>query len=230
MSQLIKTYTFVPDTPIESAKANKNFDDIVNYINANVIVKDASLGFDSVPYGPDGVNPTSNNHLVRKAYVDGILGYTGINPTYTTSATVKSAIKAVDDELTSYKTSNNTAVTQRVKTHAVGGALNGTPPAVATGQFLYAAGTTVLTTDSNGEGTVSFGTAFPNGLITVVASPGDVNVDFAGITVMTSGTNKSGFKFRAWNALAQNDYVPSAPTLNRLRSIQIRVNWIAFGW
>lgn len=79
------TYTFAPGANVESAKFNQNFTDLINYINGNVILKDASVAFTSIPTLP-GTNPTTDNHAVRKAYVDGGRGviqkreFTGVTP------------------------------------------------------------------------------------------------------------------------------------------------------
>lgn len=69
MSAVSKSYTFVPGTDIESAESNQNFDDIINYVNGEVIVRDASKAFTAIPTGP-GVDPTSDNQFARKKYVD----------------------------------------------------------------------------------------------------------------------------------------------------------------
>lgn len=67
------TYTFSPGTQIESAKVNQNFDDLVVYTNGNVVLKDGSVAFTGLVTGP-AADPTTANHLARKAYVDGKVG------------------------------------------------------------------------------------------------------------------------------------------------------------
>lgn len=64
------TYTFAPQTLIESQEVNQNFQDIIDFLNLQVMHRDASAAFSNVPSGPTGQNPTSDDHLVRKAYVD----------------------------------------------------------------------------------------------------------------------------------------------------------------
>lgn len=64
------TYTFVPLTLIESAEANTNFQDLVTFLNNQVIHKDASVAFTGTPSGP-AADPVSDNQFARKAYVDG---------------------------------------------------------------------------------------------------------------------------------------------------------------
>lgn len=71
MTVVAKTYTFVPGTPIESDHANQNFDDLVNYTNGEVIVRDASKAFTAIPSGP-GIDPSSPNQFARKQYVDNL--------------------------------------------------------------------------------------------------------------------------------------------------------------
>lgn len=69
MSVAAVTYTFAPNTLTKSSEANTNFADLVTYINSNAITKDAALAFTGVPSGP-ATDPTGDNHLARKAYVD----------------------------------------------------------------------------------------------------------------------------------------------------------------
>lgn len=61
--------TYVTGTPATAAAVNANFDYLESFINAEVIQKDASLAFTSVPSGP-ATDPSSDNQLTRKKYVD----------------------------------------------------------------------------------------------------------------------------------------------------------------
>lgn len=63
------TYNFVPETTILASEANTNFANLVNFLNSNVIQKDASLAFTNIPSGPAS-DPSSANQFTRKAYVD----------------------------------------------------------------------------------------------------------------------------------------------------------------
>lgn len=63
------TYSFAASTLIKSAEANTNFQDLVSFLNSQVIHKDASVAFTGVPSGP-ATDPSADNQLVRKAYVD----------------------------------------------------------------------------------------------------------------------------------------------------------------
>lgn len=63
------SYTFAPLTLIESAEANTNFQDLVSFLNNQVVHKDGTVAFTGVPTGPDA-DPVSDNQLVRKKYVD----------------------------------------------------------------------------------------------------------------------------------------------------------------
>lgn len=69
MSTIAVTYSFANSTPADASQVNQNFSDLVQYINANCVTKDAALAFTGVPSGP-ATDPTSANHLVRKAYFD----------------------------------------------------------------------------------------------------------------------------------------------------------------
>ena len=91
MTVVAKTYTFIPGTPIESSQANQNFDDIVNYINGEVIVRDANKAFTAIPSGP-GTDTTSPNQFTRKQYVDNInTAVTNLTTTVTNNKTAQDA-------------------------------------------------------------------------------------------------------------------------------------------
>ena len=69
MGTLNKQYTFQDLTDIVAAHVNVNFDDIVAFINQQLVHADGTKPFTAVPVGP-AADPTSANHLARKAYVD----------------------------------------------------------------------------------------------------------------------------------------------------------------
>ena len=69
MATLSVTNTFVDATAAEAGEVNENFDDIVTFVNADVIHRDASIAFTAVPTGPS-TDPSSANQLSRKSYVD----------------------------------------------------------------------------------------------------------------------------------------------------------------
>jgi hypothetical protein len=61
---------FTVGTPAVADDVDANFSAIVNWINTNAVHLDASKAFSSVPSGPTGIDPTTDNQLTRKAYVD----------------------------------------------------------------------------------------------------------------------------------------------------------------
>lgn len=69
MATLAVSNIFAPATLIESSEANQNFQDIVTFVNGSVMHRDASSAFTAIPSGP-ATDPSSDNQLVRKAYVD----------------------------------------------------------------------------------------------------------------------------------------------------------------
>ena len=69
MTTLSKQYTFSSGAVAESAKVNVNFDDIINYVNGSVVLKDASVAMTGILTLPNS-DPTTNNHAARKKYVD----------------------------------------------------------------------------------------------------------------------------------------------------------------
>jgi hypothetical protein len=80
-------YTFAPLTDIKSSEANKNFQDLVTFLNNQAIHADASRVFTAIPSGP-ATNPVSADQFTRKAYVDagGTAGATVATTQSTTSA------------------------------------------------------------------------------------------------------------------------------------------------
>lgn len=70
------TYSWTTGDTVEAAEFNQNYTDLVNFINTNAIQKDGSLAFTAVPTGP-ATNPTADNHLARKKYVDDLRGVRG---------------------------------------------------------------------------------------------------------------------------------------------------------
>lgn len=74
MATAAVTYTFSNGTNADATKVNTNFTDLVSFINAELIQKDASVAFTAVPSGPAS-NPTTDNQLVRKKYVDDLVGF-----------------------------------------------------------------------------------------------------------------------------------------------------------
>lgn len=212
MTVVAKTYTFIPGTPIESSQANQNFDDIVNYINNEVIVRDASKAFTAIPSGP-GTDPSSPNQFARKQYVDnadnlrvkidGTTAFTGIpsgpatNPTTANQFTRK---QYVDDS----------AVTP----------LTFRPSMAATGQIIKATDA-VVTTDIFGHATVTFVGAFPTALDTIVVTSGDANVPTQFMSIFAR--SNSNFTVRCYTVdVASNALV-------RAVSQSVRVSYIAVG-
>ena len=213
MSAVSKTYTFVPATDIESAEVNQNFDDVVNYVNAEVIVRDASKAFTAIPSGP-GTDPTSPNQFSRKQYVDnadnlrakldGTTAFTGIpsgpasDPTTDNQFTRK---KYVDDN-TKYR-----------------------PSMAATGQIIKAADS-VVTTDAFGHATVTFPTAFATALDTLVVTSGDAGVPTQFMSIHAKSL--SNFTVRCFTNVVVADGFGGF-SLQRAASQGVRVSYIAIG-
>lgn len=168
MTALAKTYTFVAGTPIESGEANQNFDDIVGYVNAEVVVRDGSKAFTSIPTGP-ATNPTTDNQFTRKKYVD-------------------DQDTAITTTVTSNKTAADNAFLKRPQftdDNRIIRAADWTGTTDSSGKitavFRNAAGTNV---------------PFPNSVITVVACSGDTAA--AGIVIGIESKSTTGFVAQVW--------------------------------
>lgn len=77
----------------DATMINDNFDDLVTFLNTDVVLADASVPFTAVPSGP-GTNPTGDNQFTRKKYVDD--NFLGISAN-ATSATLASTVVVADE-------------------------------------------------------------------------------------------------------------------------------------
>ena len=75
--------TFVAGNTAIAADVNSNFSSLVTWINTNAVHLDASKAFTAVPSGPTGTDPSTDDQLTRKKYVDKKLssGTSGARPT-----------------------------------------------------------------------------------------------------------------------------------------------------
>ena len=71
MATAAVTYTFANGTNADGTQVNSNFASVVNFLNTETIQRDASIAFTAIPSLP-AVDPTTDNQVVRKAYVDNI--------------------------------------------------------------------------------------------------------------------------------------------------------------
>ena len=200
MSAVAKTYTFVPGTDIESSEVNQNFDDLVGYTNAEVIVRDGSKAFTAIPTGP-GTNPTSANQFARKQYVD---DREAVVTAVTTAQATTLGTHTTD--LTKRPTINNNATNVRM-----------------------ISATTTTTTNVNGDGTITFPAGHLTTCANVVAVSGDMSAAAPTeiSTISITGFTNSGFTFRAFKTLSVNPFGPIV--LDQYVSSSIRVNYIATG-
>lgn len=217
MSAVSKSHTFVPGTDIESAQANQNFDDLVNYTNNEVIVRDASKAFTAIPSGP-GTDPTSPNQFARKQYVDqrvkidGTTPFTGIpsgpatNPTTANQFTRK---QYVDDSavtpLTQRPTINNNATGVKMTSQTV-----------------------VTATDANGDVTVTFPAGHLTTCTNVVAVSGNINASATQIsTISMIGFTNTQFNVRVFRVNTTSPF--GVPVLEPAASQGVKINYIATG-
>lgn len=207
MSSVAKTNTFVAGTYAEAAKVNQNFDDLVNYTNDEVIVRDGSKAFTAVPSGP-ATNPTSDNQFTRKKYVDD------------QDASVTASVTSLSGTVTSNKTAADNAFLKR--------------PQVADDNRMIRAADFVDTTDANGRLTVTFknaagtNTPFPNGVATVVACSGDFTPTGTPVVVAIESKSASGFVCKIWKVNSVSAF--GATVLDPYVSASARVSYFAFGY
>ena len=202
MTAVAKTYTFVPGTSIEAAETNQNFDDIIGYINSEVIVRDASKAFTAIPSGP-GTDPSSANQFTRKQYVDNSV------------STVAGTVTALTTTVTNNKTAQDAGFLARP-----------TVSGLASNPIIKA-DDAVVTTDIYGQVTINFSSAFPNSCRTVVVTSGDVSVPTQFIGVV--GKTTSGFTVRCFTQTVVADGFGGL-TLERAASQGVRVSYFAVGY
>lgn len=178
MATPVVTYSFTPATLIESAKVNQNFDDLVSFLQTDTVHVDASNAFTAVPSGP-ATNPSSDNQLTRKKYVD-----------------------------------DADSVVAKVRSKWVGAVpLSGTFT-LGTSQPLIQAGFGAVSLDGTARATINLPSAFPNGIIAVLAiRSGDGQVG-GPVEVITEGFTLSSFRV----------YMPGASTSGQ------GVAWLALGF
>lgn len=70
---------FTTGAPSVADDVDANFNAILSWINTNAVHLDAAKAFTSVPSGPTGTDPTTDNQLTRKAYVDAKVPYTTLH-------------------------------------------------------------------------------------------------------------------------------------------------------
>lgn len=213
MSTVNKTYNFLPATDIESAEVNQNFDDVVNYVNDEVIVRDASKAFTAIPSGP-GTDPTSPDQFARKQYVDQRVKIDGSTP-FTGIPSGPATNPSTANQFTRKQYVDDSAVTP----------LTFRPSMAATGQIIKATDA-VVTTDASGQATVNFIGAFPTACDTVVVTSGDAGVATQFISVF--GRTTSGFSVRCFTSDVVDPF-GTGYTVNRAVSQSVRVSYIAIG-
>jgi len=213
MTAVAKTYTFVPGTTIEAAQANQNFDDIVGYINSEVIVRDASKAFTAIPSGP-GTDPSTSNQFTRKQYVDdadalrakldGTTAFTGIpsGPNSDPTTDNQFARKKYVDDKTKFR------------------------PTVNTEGQIFKTGESVVSTDAFGHATISFAAAFPTAIDTILLTNNDATVPSQFLSV--HARSASSFTVRCYTAAVVADGFGGF-ALQRATNQSVRVGYIAIG-
>jgi hypothetical protein len=146
------------------------------------------------------------------------------------SITIGDTLWSRDLDLNGNPVWNAALVYGKIPLFDTGGAPAGMP-AVPSGttQFLMQAGSTVLKTDANGFGVISYPTPFPNGLVTITLANGDdtifgdMSCGVAGANWGTSPANKAYTAFNLRGNLngGRSDNFPNKT---------VRINWIAIGW
>ena len=200
MSAVSKSYTFTPGTDIESAEVNQNFDDLVNYTNSEVIVRDASKAFTVIPSGP-GTDPTSPNQFTRKQYVDN--QDTAITSSVTALTTT---VTNHTTDLTKRPTINNNATGVKMVSQTVGTA-----------------------TDANGDVTINFPAGHLTTCTNVVAVSGNINASPSTqiSTISLIAFTNTGFNVRVFKVTSSAPF--GTYILEPAVSQGVQINYIATG-
>lgn len=172
MSTVSKTHTFVAGTIIEAAEANQNFDDLVNYTNSEVIVRDASRAFTAIPSGP-ATNPTTDNQFTRKKYVDD------------QDTAITTSVTNLTTTVTNNNTAANTALALRTQGYYINASQTNTTQVTNNPKILV--GLKLVNFNANGEASISF-TGFTNVYAANVGVGQGVN---GPMSVVLTGTTSS---------------------------------------
>jgi hypothetical protein len=216
MSAVSKTYTFVPETDIEAAKVNQNFDDLVSYTNAEVIVRDASKAFTAIPSGP-GTDPTSPDQFARKQYVDQRVKIDGTTP-FTGIPSGPNSNPTTENQFTRKKYVDDSAVTPLIARPTVSN--------IATNPIIKAQEAVVtIPAGANGVVTVLFPTAFPTECTNVVVTNGDSSTPTQFMTVNLKNT--TGFVITCYSQEVVAG--PFGGFVLARSTGAVRVSYIAFG-
>jgi hypothetical protein len=199
MATFTRTWTFTAGTKVKTSEVNKNFTDVSTFLNNSVVHVDGSKAFTGIPSVATGIDPSTANHLSRKAYVDA-------------GDLLRPRVPAPDSG------------------SAFSAVIGGTPT-VGTSQFLVQAGTYSGSTNSTGTlaNNLSFPTAFPNGLLSLMVVPVYSSTRTVFYSVRVTAQNKAGFNVDAWE-LAGTTAFGLPYNLNPCVSQTIKFNWIAIGW
>lgn len=81
---------FSNNTAADAEEVDANFAALVSYINTHCVLKDASVAFTAVPSGPAS-DPSSDNQLTRKAYVDALTALVECRLSKATTLTISDA-------------------------------------------------------------------------------------------------------------------------------------------
>ena len=142
MSTFSLQYTFTADTDAVASEVNTNFSDISDFLNDNLVHLDGSKTMTGALVLPAS-DPVSANQAARKSYVD-----------------------AGD-------ASNLAALNLKAKALASNSSIDGAgtaAPTWASTQLLVEGGRQDVTTNAAGDFTLTFPTAFPNGVLAVVVT------------------------------------------------------------
>lgn len=210
MPTLIKQFTFVADTNIAPNQVNANFDDIVSFINNELIHKDGTRAM-TAHLSLLAADPASDNQAARKAYVDAKAN--------ASTGVANAAQTAANNAQTA---ANNAQVTADRRARGLDS--NSAQAPVDVGKpdwnvtsMLIQGGTAVVNTNASGTGVLTFPSQFPNACLAVVANPGALV--FNHYLVFHDSGSKGAIAFDVF----KHDGTKFANST-------IRITYIALGW
>lgn len=198
MASYTTTYTFTSGTKIKASEANANFSNISSFLNDSVIHVDGSKSFTGIPT---------------------VSGAAAVNPSSANQLTRKQYVDDQDTAISTTVTANKTAADNAFLVR---------PTFSGSNNQIVKIAETVVTTDANGEATITFPVAFPNTLVTVVVSNGDIGSGTGGLEsvsvgVVHSSKTRTSFKVRAY------DSSTFSGELIRHYNQPLRVSYVAIG-
>lgn len=118
MATITKQHTFSSGGTIYASEVNTNFDDLFSQINNNVVHTDGTNALTALLSGP-AADPTADNHLARKRYVDDKSGGLVVSDSAHSSGSVATIVNGAASTWHDWSAWDNTIAEQDGHTYEI---------------------------------------------------------------------------------------------------------------